>query len=99
MSDARRFIEKSARTPGSLSPLKLQRHLVRLLAICTRLPTAIQDQIANSYTDLSAAFYLLHKAVGNGAMHKFGNCNQWRSEFLIPRMLLFSVGNDAMNAP
>jgi hypothetical protein len=31
-------------------------------------------------------------------MNKFGNCSQWRSELLIPRILLFSVGNGAMNA-
>jgi hypothetical protein len=49
------------------------------------------DQIANG-TVLSAAFYLLPTAVGNGAMNKFGNCSQWRSK-------LFSIGNGAMKAP
>ncbi len=46
----------------------------------------------------SAAFYSLHTSVGNGAMNKFGICFQWRHEHFKPRMLLFSVGNDAMNA-
>jgi hypothetical protein len=32
-------------------------------------------------------------------MNKFGNTFQWRSELLKPRMLFFSVGNGAMNAP
>jgi hypothetical protein len=52
------------------------------------------DQIANS-TLLSAAFYLLPTAVGNGAMNKFGNCGHWRSELLKPRMLLFSIGYES----
>jgi hypothetical protein len=43
--------------------------------------------IANFHTPLSAAFYLLHTAVGN--VDKFGNCSQWRSE----RLGLFSFIN------
>jgi hypothetical protein len=88
MSEARRFLEKSARPSCSLSPLKLQRHLVRLLAIWTRLPTA--------YTDLSAAFYLLHKAVGNSAMNtNLETVTNGAVNFLYPGQ---SVGNGAMNA-
>ncbi len=57
------------------------------------------NKLPKVYTDLSTAFYLLHTAIGNGAMNKFGNCSQWRSELLILRMLLFSVCNGAMYAP
>jgi hypothetical protein len=32
-------------------------------------------------------------------MKKYGNCFQWRSKLLKPKMLFFSVGNGAMNAP
>jgi hypothetical protein len=58
------------------SPLKLQRHLIQLLAIIIIIATA--------HTALSAAFYLLHTVVVNGAMNlnKFGNCFQWRREIL-----------------
>jgi hypothetical protein len=83
-SEMQRFLEKSTR------PLKLQRYGTSYgcWLFGNKLPTA--------HTDLSAAFYLLHKAVGNGAMNKFGNCSQWRTELLITRMLLFS---GTMNAP
>jgi hypothetical protein len=37
--------------------------------------------------------------VGNGAMHKFGNCFQWRGKLFIFKMLFFSIGNGAMNPP
>jgi hypothetical protein len=45
-----------------------------------------------------AALTLLHTAVGNDAVNKYGNCFQWCSELLKPRMLFFSVGKGAMNA-
>ncbi len=48
-----------------------------------------------AHTDLSAAFYLLHTTVGDSAMNKFGT----RREVFTGRMLLFSVGNDAMKTP
>jgi hypothetical protein len=48
---------------------------------------------------LSTAFYFLLTAVGNGAMNKFGNPFQWRSQLFKPRMLCFSVGHGAMKAP
>jgi hypothetical protein len=51
------------------------------------------------HTALSAAFYLLQTAVGDGAMRKFGICFQWRNEHFKARMLFFSVGKGAMNAP
>jgi hypothetical protein len=35
-----------------------------------------------AHTALSAAFYLLHTVVGNGAMNKFGSCCQWRIELV-----------------
>jgi hypothetical protein len=50
-------------------------------------------------TALSAAFYLLHIAVGNGDMNKFGICFQWHIQHFKARMLFFSVGNGAMNTP
>jgi hypothetical protein len=53
-------------------------------------------------TILSAAFYSLNTAVGNGAMNKLGICLQWfpmvQCTFK-PRMLLFSVDKGAMNVP
>jgi hypothetical protein len=45
------------------------------------------------------AFYSLHTALGNGAMNKFETCFQWRNGHFKPRILLFAVGNEAMNAP
>jgi hypothetical protein len=51
------------------------------------------------HTALSAAFYLLHSAVGDSAMNKSGICFQWRNEHFTVRMLFFSVGKGAMNAP
>jgi hypothetical protein len=39
--------------------------------------------LPTAHTDLSATFYLLN-TVDNGALNKFGNCSQWRSELLIP---------------
>jgi hypothetical protein len=61
---------------------------------------AVWKQIANGvHTALSAAFFSLHTAVGNGAMNKFGICFQWRNEHFEPRMLIFSVGIGAMSAP
>jgi hypothetical protein len=47
---------------------------------------------------LSAAFYLLHTAVGNGAMNKYGICRQWRKEVFTIGILVFSIGNGAMDA-
>ncbi len=79
--------ENSARTPCFESPLKLQSHLLRLLETnCQR------------YTDLSAAAYLLHTALGNGKMNIFGICMQQHNEHFKPRMLFFSLGNGALNA-
>ncbi len=43
----------------------------------------------------STAFYLLHTAVDNGAMSKFGS--GWNGAMKV-RMLLFSVGYGAMNS-
>jgi hypothetical protein len=54
---------------------------------------------AKAHTTLSAAFYSLHTAVRNGTMNKSGICFHWRNEHFMPRMLFFSVGNSAMNAP
>jgi hypothetical protein len=72
-------------------PLKLQRHLVRLLAIW--------KQIADGAHSSVSAFYLIHTAVEKGATNHFGIFFQWRNEHFKRRMLLFSVGNSAMNAP
>jgi hypothetical protein len=47
----------------------------------------------------SEAFYLLHTALGNGAMKKFEVCFNWSNEHFTARMLFFCVGNGAMNAP
>jgi hypothetical protein len=62
-SEARRFLEKTARPLCCESPLKLQHYLVHLLAIL--------KHIAKAHTDLLAAFHLLHTAAGNGAMKFF----------------------------
>ncbi len=48
---------------------------------------------------LSKVFFLLHTAVGNGAMNKFEICLQRHKEHFKPRMLLFSVGKCAMSVP
>jgi hypothetical protein len=42
--------------------------------------------------------FLQHSAVGNGALNKFGNYFQWRSELLKFIMFFFYVGKGAMNA-
>jgi hypothetical protein len=68
----------------------LQRYLAHLLDIW--------QQIANSALSSIIGFLFTSTAVGNGAMNKFGVCLPWRNEHLKPRMLLFSVGNSAMNA-
>jgi hypothetical protein len=47
---------------------------------------------------LKTQLSILKTLVGKGAINKFGSCCQWRNEHFKPRMLLFSVGNDAMNA-
>jgi hypothetical protein len=52
-----------------------------------------------THTELSAAFYLLHTAVGSGAMNKLGICYQQRNGHFKPKNMLFSAGNSAMNAP
>jgi hypothetical protein len=52
--------------------LKIQRHLVQLLATRTQIP--------NSNTALPVTLILQHTAVGNGAMNIFGTYSQWRSE-------------------
>jgi hypothetical protein len=52
-----------------------------------------------AHTDLSATFYLLHTAVGDVTMNKFGTCSQWRREVFTVRMLFFSAGIGTMNAP
>jgi hypothetical protein len=49
-------------------------------------------------TDLSAAYYLQHTADGNGTMNKLGTCIPRRNGYFNPKMLLFLVGNGAMNA-
>jgi hypothetical protein len=67
-------------------------HLVRLLTIW--------KQISNgTHNSASGLLITTYAAVGNGAVNKFGICFQWRNEHLKPRMLLFSVGNSAMNSP
>ncbi len=60
--EARRFWENSARPPCFESPLKLQNEQSR---------TAVGYLETNyqRYTDLPAAAYLLHTAVGNGTMN------------------------------
>ncbi len=84
--------EKAARSPSCESPLKFRAppcFLVGCLeTIANYAPSSVCGLLFTTYT-----------AVGNGAMNKFGNCSQWRSELLIPRMLLFSVGNSSMTAP
>jgi hypothetical protein len=62
---AKVFIEKFSHDPSYKRPLKILRYLVQLLAIRTA---------------LSVAFYLLHTAVANGAVNKYGNFSQWRSD-------------------
>ena len=57
-----------------------------------------ENKLLMAHTALSAAFYSLHTAVGNGARNKFWICFQTRKEHFKLRMLLFSVGNGAMNA-
>jgi hypothetical protein len=49
----------------------------------------VQKKLPTMHTDLSAAFYILHTAVGNGAMNKFGISMQQRNEHFKPGMLLF----------
>jgi hypothetical protein len=50
-----------------------------------------------AHTALSAAFYLRHPAVGNGAVNKHRIC--LNNEHFKPRIWLFSVGKGAMNVP
>ncbi len=42
---------------------------------------------------------LQHHLIQLLAMNKFGICFQWHNEHFKPKMLLFSVGNGALNAP
>jgi hypothetical protein len=42
---------------------------------------------------------ILKTVVGKCAMSIFGSCCQWRNEHFKPEMLLFSWGNDTVNAP
>ncbi len=91
--EARRFLDKSARPPSCESPLKIPGYLVQSLA------ARILIAITTAHTALSADFYLQGTAVGNSAVYKFAICFLWRSELLIPRMLLFSAGKSATKAP
>jgi hypothetical protein len=88
--EARRFLEKSARPSSCESPLKLQRYLAHLLDIW--------KQIANGALSSVVGFLFTTTAVGNGAMHKFGVCLPWHTGHLKPKMMLFSVSNNTMNA-
>jgi hypothetical protein len=56
--EVRRFFEKLVRPPSCKSPLKIQRHLVQLLAI----KILIAKRVHSSICGLS----LLHTVVGNG---------------------------------
>jgi hypothetical protein len=71
--ELRRFSDNFASSPSCKSPLKIQQHLVQLLALGSYMPTA--------HTVLFAAFSLLHSDVGNGSMNKFRICFQWRNEY------------------
>jgi hypothetical protein len=53
--------------------------------------TAIGIRIANSrHSSLSVAFlFTIDTAVGNGAMNKFRNCSQWRSDLF--RIIFFHL--------
>jgi hypothetical protein len=53
--------------------LKIQRHLVQLLARRTQIPNS-------GHRALSVTLFLQHTAVDNGAMNIFGTYSQWRSE-------------------
>jgi hypothetical protein len=48
-----------------------------------------ENKLPLAHTDLSAAFYLLHTAVGDGTMKYFGAYSQWCNEHFKPRMLFF----------
>ncbi len=68
-------VRKIPRPPSCESPLKIQRYLVQLLAI----------RILIAHTALSASFYSLHTAVGNGAMNKIRIHFRWRNKYIMPR--------------
>jgi hypothetical protein len=59
----------------------------------------IWKQIAQGAQSSVSGLYSLHTAVGNGVMEKFGICFQLRNEQFMPRMLSFSIGDGAINAP
>ncbi len=86
------LFEKTACPQCCGDPLKLQRHLVWLLAIWIWIPNCALRSVCGFL------LYLLHTVVGDGAMNKLGICFQWHNENFKFRMLLFSVGNGAMNA-
>jgi hypothetical protein len=72
--------------PSFESPLKIPRHLKKLLAI------------SGAHSSVCGPLFTFNPVVGNGAMNKFGSCCQWRREPFTIRMSFFSVGKGAMNA-
>jgi hypothetical protein len=54
-------------------------------------------QFPTEHTALSVVFFLLQTAVGNGAMNKFGICNQWRRELFESAIFHLSIGKAVMS--
>ncbi len=74
--------------PSCESPLKIPRHLTHLLA----------SPKSQWRTQLYVRSFLIHTAVGNGAVNKFGTFSLWHSELFIPRLYsqAFPIGKGAM---
>jgi hypothetical protein len=77
-SEARRFLDKSARPPCCERLLNYSAVLYGCWLFGKKLPRA--------HTDPSVAFYIPNTAVGNGTINKFGICFKQRNEHFKPRM-------------
>jgi hypothetical protein len=87
--ETRRFSKKSASPPFCENPLKSKRHLVY--------PLAIWKQIAKGpHTSVSGLLFTIQLLAM--AIKQICNLFPYRNAHFKPRMLLLSVGNDAMNA-
>ncbi len=88
--EAQRLLEKSAHPPSFKSHLKISGHLLQLLAITPNC------QYRTQVFQRPFIYYIQLLAT---ELWTNWNLSKWRNEHFKPRMLLFSVGNGAMNAP
>ncbi len=95
-SEARRFWEKSARPPCWESPLKLQRHLVRLLAFWKQIANSSHSFVSDFLFNVYSCWQWCYEQIW-----KFGAMSILSQEccYTMAIWTLRNIGNGAMNTP